>query len=151
MYGSNANHERHLLWKNLAASNPSPSTPWLVGGDFNEVRYSTEKQGGRSPNLRRLHKFNACLDNCNLHDLEQFGVVQKSLSEDQAALQSLQATLILEPLNQGLVEEERGQRRKKSNKTLRKVVLPNGEKVLDERQEGIVPTSPPDHFIQETK
>ncbi|KAK1296072.1 hypothetical protein QJS10_CPB15g01200 [Acorus calamus] len=73
IYGSNSENERALLWRNLLASDPGSSMPWLVGGDFNEVRFSDEKLGGRPPNIRRLHKFNSCLEECNLHELHTVG------------------------------------------------------------------------------
>ncbi|KAK1308435.1 hypothetical protein QJS10_CPA09g01073 [Acorus calamus] len=112
VYGSNEEHEHQLRWKNLVAFDPGPSTAWLVSGDFNEMRYSTEKQGVQFSTLQWLHKFNAYLENCNLHDLQQFVVVQERLSDDQATLHSLQVALLLDPLNQGLIEEETRERRR---------------------------------------
>ncbi|KAK1258550.1 hypothetical protein QJS04_geneDACA022909 [Acorus gramineus] len=46
---------------------------WLVGGDFNEVRYSSEKSGGKPVHSRRLRKFNSCIDDSGLQDLKAFG------------------------------------------------------------------------------
>ncbi|KAK1258540.1 hypothetical protein QJS04_geneDACA020390 [Acorus gramineus] len=48
-------------------------SPWLVGGDFNEVRYSSEKSGGKPVHSRRLRKFNSCIDDSGLQDLKAFG------------------------------------------------------------------------------
>ncbi|KAK1266738.1 hypothetical protein QJS04_geneDACA014619 [Acorus gramineus] len=42
----------------------------LGGGDFNEVRYSNEKVGGRPANARRNRKFNECISKALLRDLK---------------------------------------------------------------------------------
>ncbi|KAK1288881.1 hypothetical protein QJS10_CPB19g00364 [Acorus calamus] len=70
-------------------ADPGQSTPWLVGGDFNEVRYSDEKAGGRPPNIRRLHRFNLCLERCHLRDISVLEAYVRNLPEslsDHAAL-----------------------------------------------------------------
>ncbi|KAK1269437.1 hypothetical protein QJS04_geneDACA005015 [Acorus gramineus] len=74
VYASNQFSERLLLWQSiLKLSEMVNSTPWLVGGDFNEVRFSSEKVGGSSVHSRRLRKFNTCISNSELRDLKAFG------------------------------------------------------------------------------
>ncbi|KAK1309484.1 hypothetical protein QJS10_CPA09g01046 [Acorus calamus] len=46
---------------------------WIIGGDFNEVRYSHEKLGGQPVHSRRLRKFNSCILSSGLEDLKSIG------------------------------------------------------------------------------
>ncbi|KAK1279157.1 hypothetical protein QJS04_geneDACA021350 [Acorus gramineus] len=73
VYGSNSSAERFLLWDALQSLALNTSGPWFVGGDFNEVRYGTEKRGGRPLQTSRAIRFNNCLDNCHLFDLHALG------------------------------------------------------------------------------
>ncbi|KAK1307758.1 hypothetical protein QJS10_CPA09g00850 [Acorus calamus] len=62
------------LWDSIKSiSSTISSSGWIVGGDFNEVRFSSEKVGGQSVHSRRLHKFNSCLLSSGLEDLKSFG------------------------------------------------------------------------------
>ncbi|KAK1315070.1 hypothetical protein QJS10_CPA06g00807 [Acorus calamus] len=45
----------------------------MVGGDFNEVRFSKEKVGGSKVHSRRLRSFNSCLQHSELDDLKSIG------------------------------------------------------------------------------
>ncbi|KAK1323417.1 hypothetical protein QJS10_CPA02g01110 [Acorus calamus] len=66
--------DRLHLWCSLIEISESVLLlPWLVGGDFNEVRYSNEKVGGRSAHVRRLRKFNECISKSLLSDLKAIG------------------------------------------------------------------------------
>ncbi|KAK1308923.1 hypothetical protein QJS10_CPA09g00678 [Acorus calamus] len=48
IYASNDYLERRILWSTITSlSAVVNGHPWIVGGDFNEVRFSNEKQGGR--------------------------------------------------------------------------------------------------------
>ncbi|KAK1303909.1 hypothetical protein QJS10_CPB11g01512 [Acorus calamus] len=74
IYASNFSSERLALWdsiKHLASSIGSMS--WIVGRDFNEVRYSNEKVGGSPVHSRRLRKFNSCILASGLEDLKSIG------------------------------------------------------------------------------
>ncbi|KAK1292963.1 hypothetical protein QJS10_CPB17g00695 [Acorus calamus] len=74
VYASNNYLERLCLWCSLLEISKSISLlPWLVGGDFNEVRYSHEKVGGRPAHVRRLRKFNECISKSLLIDLKATG------------------------------------------------------------------------------
>ncbi|KAK1309659.1 hypothetical protein QJS10_CPA08g00713 [Acorus calamus] len=46
---------------------------WTVGGDFNEVRNTHEKVGGRPLRATRLKRFNDCIEACNLMDIHSSG------------------------------------------------------------------------------
>ncbi|KAK1311792.1 hypothetical protein QJS10_CPA07g00481 [Acorus calamus] len=74
IYASNAAAERYTLWlqlKQLAQNIGTP--PWMVGGDFNEICFSSEKVGGQPAHSRRLAKFNHCISACCLQDLKATG------------------------------------------------------------------------------
>ncbi|KAK1310887.1 hypothetical protein QJS10_CPA08g00722 [Acorus calamus] len=73
VYGSNSPADRQILWADLLRKAPHISIPWLVGGDFNEVRYTNEKLGGRALQTNRLMNFNSCIGQCNLFDLHATG------------------------------------------------------------------------------
>ncbi|KAK1297818.1 hypothetical protein QJS10_CPB14g01359 [Acorus calamus] len=70
IYASNSSSERNSLWGDLEILAGSANlSKWMVGGDFNEVRYAHEKLGGRPPHTRRLSRFNNCIEACHLQDL----------------------------------------------------------------------------------
>ncbi|KAK1318897.1 hypothetical protein QJS10_CPB04g01155 [Acorus calamus] len=74
IYASNTYSERLLLWNTITKlSSGLQGSPWIVGGDFNEVRYSSEKVGGRPVHPRRLRKFNSCIEMSSLQDLKALG------------------------------------------------------------------------------
>ncbi|KAK1304168.1 hypothetical protein QJS10_CPB11g00607 [Acorus calamus] len=74
IYALNDEGGRRFLWDDLKAiAQNLHDKPWLVGGDMNEVRFTHEKVGGRPPTLRRLRKFNQCINDCNLQDMKAMG------------------------------------------------------------------------------
>ncbi|KAK1267557.1 hypothetical protein QJS04_geneDACA002663 [Acorus gramineus] len=73
VYGSNSSADRQILWADLVRKAPHISITWLVGADFNEVRYTNEKLGGCALQTNRLMNFNSCIGQCNLFDLHATG------------------------------------------------------------------------------
>ncbi|KAK1270523.1 hypothetical protein QJS04_geneDACA004226 [Acorus gramineus] len=74
IYGSNSAAERLSLWHDLCSlAARTSSSPWIVGGDFNEVCYAHKKRGGRGAHTRRMLKFNNCISECFLQDLKAVG------------------------------------------------------------------------------
>ncbi|KAI9081491.1 hypothetical protein K1719_036512 [Acacia pycnantha] len=47
--------------------------PWLVAGDFNEIKSPMEQRGGRGANETRCRVFNEWIQDCNLVDMETKG------------------------------------------------------------------------------
>ena len=43
--------------------------PWVVLGDFNEILYPSEKEGGMARPLGMMREFRECLMDCRLEDL----------------------------------------------------------------------------------
>ncbi|GMI94283.1 hypothetical protein HRI_003097600 [Hibiscus trionum] len=68
-YGAPEVGNRMDAWNLLRQLNDCPEVPWLVIGDFNEILYNYEKQGGRLRNDRQMSSFRAVLDDCLLSDL----------------------------------------------------------------------------------
>ncbi|KAK1302793.1 hypothetical protein QJS10_CPB12g00475 [Acorus calamus] len=74
VYASNSTTDRQSLWADLVSlASYSIGLPWLIGGDFNEVRYSSEKMGGRQIHSRRASRFNQCIEESCLQDLRSVG------------------------------------------------------------------------------
>ena len=71
-YGLNSQSERKELWNNLYALNIQ-NWPWLVAGDFNTARYTSEKIGGKSLTFLQLSSFNNFIASCFLFDLSSVG------------------------------------------------------------------------------
>ncbi|KAK1297110.1 hypothetical protein QJS10_CPB15g01243 [Acorus calamus] len=70
----------------------------MVRGDFNEVRFSSEKVGGQPVHARRLRKFNSCLESSSLQDLKAYGhTLSWSNRQDQRIWCRLDRVLVNAP------------------------------------------------------
>lgn len=47
--------------------------PWLVGGDFNEIPYESEKVGGSLHSLSQMREFSEVINDCMLSDMNVKG------------------------------------------------------------------------------
>lgn len=52
-----------------------PAVPWLCAGDFNEILFAHEKEGGREKSQLCMDRFRETLTLCQLHDLGYEGDV----------------------------------------------------------------------------
>lgn len=57
------------MWETLRSLVSTPIKPWLMAGDFNEVLFSHEKQGGMQGSQQCMEKFRETLEVCGLEDL----------------------------------------------------------------------------------
>ena len=59
VYGPNRREERRLLWEELSGISSWWGVPWCVGGDFNVVRYPSERLGSDriTPDMREFSEF----------------------------------------------------------------------------------------------
>jgi len=73
IYNSNLPLDRMETWSLLHRLAPGISLPWLVTGDFNQVRSNEEKIGGSRIPSHLLQHFNDCIDFCSLQDLKSIG------------------------------------------------------------------------------
>jgi hypothetical protein len=68
VYGPNLDRERGLLWEELAGLLSWWDAPCCIGGDFNVVRFPSEKSGLVSFNFA-MHEFNDFISECGLLDI----------------------------------------------------------------------------------
>lgn len=72
-YGEPAWEDRHKSWTCLRHLFSGPKLPWIVMGDFNEIMFNTEKEGGKPCPPGMIRAFRECLDDCELHDMGAAG------------------------------------------------------------------------------
>ncbi|KAL8475066.1 hypothetical protein ACS0TY_031475 [Phlomoides rotata] len=75
-YGNPAQHLRKFSWgllRRLARLASYPDEPWLIGGDFNEIKGLTEKKGGGSRSFSQITAFVEVLDELGMRDLPSSG------------------------------------------------------------------------------
>ena len=73
IYASPRYAKRQFLQDNLSSIANLHSLPWAIVGDFNEILMSDDKFGGRTVNINRALRFQDCLDNCKMLDIEFTG------------------------------------------------------------------------------
>lgn len=77
IYASNDPSDRTILWSELvtlATAHDLNSKPWLVVGDFNQIRDPSEHSLPPSLNMdKRIREFNQCLSDASLEDLNYRG------------------------------------------------------------------------------
>lgn len=69
IYASHSHILRTELWDDLAAISDNIRLPWIVGGDFNDVRNLDERWGGSVKAIDRCFAFNNRISRCALDDL----------------------------------------------------------------------------------
>ncbi|KAI9094816.1 hypothetical protein K1719_026622 [Acacia pycnantha] len=71
---ANPNVQRwHGLWEDLLRISEGVNVPWLLGGDFNEIKSPLEQKGGGRVNETRCRRFNDWIQDCKLLDIEANG------------------------------------------------------------------------------
>jgi len=74
IYGSNWQNIRLELWDELINTKYQHGhLPWIVARNFNVVRNTEEKIGGRKLSYRQLKDFNECLESCAFTDIRSTG------------------------------------------------------------------------------
>ena len=69
MYGEPKSEEKDRTWELMRELHRKLSLPWLCCGDFNEILFNHEKEGGPPRAERCMEKFRQALEDCELHDL----------------------------------------------------------------------------------
>lgn len=72
-YGHPSMNERHQTWDLLRDLRDQSSLPWVVIGDFNQLLYNSEKEGGETCRESQMQLFRDALSYCELADLGFFG------------------------------------------------------------------------------
>jgi hypothetical protein len=73
VYGEPTWEDKHLSWNCLRDLSNRTKLPWIVIGDFNEIPYSDEKEGGNPRPLCMMQDFRDRLPDCELHDMGFMG------------------------------------------------------------------------------
>lgn len=73
IYGQPKVADRHLTWNLLKLLLTKSSLPWLLGGDFNEILSSREKEGGITRSQQQMSGFCDAVDSCSPNDLAPVG------------------------------------------------------------------------------
>lgn len=60
-------------WEELRNLKNKYDLPWLCSGDFNEILFGCEKEGGHPRQELSMQKFCSALEDCDLHDLGFIG------------------------------------------------------------------------------
>lgn len=68
IYGLNLDNIIRLLWEELARIHNLWDLSWCIGGDFNVIKFPSERSEGSQMCLV-MTKFSACIFNLNLVDL----------------------------------------------------------------------------------
>lgn len=74
VYGSNKLAERKILWGKLKSVALGINLPWVVGGDFNNVLLSSERQGGCAVQLYEVVDYQHSVQDCGLTDMKWHGL-----------------------------------------------------------------------------
>ncbi|KAI9077105.1 hypothetical protein K1719_040927 [Acacia pycnantha] len=70
VYANPAEQRRIGLWDALFRLAENIREPWLVAGDFNEIKSPLEQKGGGRVNDLRCRRFSDWIQSCGLHDVE---------------------------------------------------------------------------------
>ncbi|KAL6185364.1 hypothetical protein ACLB2K_041498 [Fragaria x ananassa] len=60
---------KYLTWELLKKLGSQDKGPWLLGGDFNEILWAIEKEGGQITAEKQMDGFREALNVCDLKDL----------------------------------------------------------------------------------
>jgi hypothetical protein len=69
VYGESQSDQKYKTLQDLRAMHRVPPKPWLCVGDFNEILFTHEKEGGRDRHQSCMDQFREALEFCDLSDL----------------------------------------------------------------------------------
>ena len=70
VYGPTDFEERQEVWKLMWEKRRNIEIPWLCVGDFNDILYEYEKEGGKRRAAKKIKGFRQMVENCKLIDLQ---------------------------------------------------------------------------------
>jgi hypothetical protein len=73
LYGEPRWEDKYKTWDKLRELNQSFNLPWVIIGDFNEILYSHEKEGGNPRRQGCMQGFRDALVDCGLEDIGHTG------------------------------------------------------------------------------
>jgi hypothetical protein len=69
VYGEPRWEDKYKTWDRIRELHSQHNLPWVLIGDFNEILFSHEKEGGNPRPLNFMQNFRDVLTDCNLHDI----------------------------------------------------------------------------------
>ena len=75
IYGEPRWEDKHKTWDKLRELHGVSNLPWAIIGDFNEILFSHEKEGGNRRPHRCMDAFREALVDCELEDLGFYGEI----------------------------------------------------------------------------
>lgn len=69
IYGESHSDQKEKTWRSMRNLNAQMRMSWLCAGDFNEILYGYEKQGGQPRVQACLDRFREALEVCGVQDL----------------------------------------------------------------------------------
>ncbi|KAI9125699.1 hypothetical protein K1719_003117 [Acacia pycnantha] len=73
VYASPNETRRHRIWDILYNYSTDSHVPWLLAGDFNEIKSPLEQKGGGRVNEAWCRKFKDWIQDCNFIDIDTHG------------------------------------------------------------------------------
>ncbi|XP_061347266.1 uncharacterized protein LOC133292825 [Gastrolobium bilobum] len=73
VYGSPREDERHVMWDDVKQLSLNVNLPWILAGDFNDIKCMGEKKGGSQPDSNKCDRFAGFLNDCHVDDLISSG------------------------------------------------------------------------------
>jgi hypothetical protein len=74
IYGDPKAKKREGTWKLMRTIKHHSELPWIYAGDFNEIMFDSDKEGGAALPQSQMPRFKEALEDCGLHDLGFLGV-----------------------------------------------------------------------------
>ena len=72
-YGNPETSRMVESWQLLTSLSGVSPLPWLIIGDFNEIRRNSEKEGGASQPKQQMARFNNVINSCGLVEVDFIG------------------------------------------------------------------------------
>jgi hypothetical protein len=73
IYGEPKWEDKYKTWDKIRELRSQCNLPWVLIGDFNEILYATEKEGGNPRPVHFMQAFREALSDCNLNDMDFSG------------------------------------------------------------------------------
>ncbi|XP_061372079.1 uncharacterized protein LOC133314599 [Gastrolobium bilobum] len=73
VYGSPREDERQVMWDDVKQLSLNVNLPWILAGDFNDIKCMGEKKGGSQPDSNKCDRFAGFLNDCHVDDLISSG------------------------------------------------------------------------------
>ncbi|XP_061345139.1 uncharacterized protein LOC133290994 [Gastrolobium bilobum] len=73
IYASPHEVTRHEMWEEVKLISQTSNEPWIMAGDFNDIRCSDEKRGDSPTDIAKCLRFQYFLDSCQVEEVTGMG------------------------------------------------------------------------------